>query len=320
MAVVTRSRDRGQLILVAGLTVAVILVVLVLLLNTVIYTENLATRGIDSGAGDAIEYRSTVVGSVEELIERENEHYDEGRPPADGVETGIEEIDGTLSERHLERGTIAEIRSSQIRTDESSPRIWQNDSGAFTDAAGGAGWTVMTEATEFERFVMTATPDEYTENSEPFRIDIGGWSMEIEVIEVEVQDEEGNTVIEERIVVTVEGEELSIYEYGYEEAPLRIDLVEGSIETDGGSEDNDIETPTPGGDELRYTNGDRVVGTFELHATGTASESDLTEYDGGSGGDPYYTYPVASVDLGIHYETSELRFATEETIVPEGEP
>ncbi|MCL7418278.1 MAG: hypothetical protein M8354_10625, partial [Halalkalicoccus sp.] len=65
--------DRGQLILVTGVTIAVILVALVVLLNTVIYTENLATRGIDSGADDALEYRATVVGSVGELIEYENE-------------------------------------------------------------------------------------------------------------------------------------------------------------------------------------------------------------------------------------------------------
>ncbi|MFC7080626.1 DUF7261 family protein [Halorussus caseinilyticus] len=39
------GRDRGQLILVTGLAIAVMLVALVLLLNTVIYTQNLATRG-----------------------------------------------------------------------------------------------------------------------------------------------------------------------------------------------------------------------------------------------------------------------------------
>lgn len=314
MASVTRSHDRGQLILVAGLTVAMILVMLVLLLNTVIYTENLATRGIDSGSGDAVEYRAIVVGSVEELIERENDHSKEGHPPDEGVMAGIVMIDGALSERHLERGVIAEIHSYRIQTDESSPRIWQNASGTFTDAGASAGWAVVTEATGFERFVMTVTPDEYTENSEPFRIDIGSWSMEIEVIEVEVEDEKGNTVIEERIVVTIEDTSLSIYEYGYEEAPLRIDLVEGSIKTNGGSEDNDIETPTPNGDELRYTNGDQVVGTFDLQANGAAEESNLTEYEGGSGEGPYYTYPVESVDLTIRYETSELRFVTEETV------
>jgi hypothetical protein len=137
MVAVIRSRDRGQLILVAGLTVTVILVMLVLLLNTVIYTENLATRGIDSGAGDAIEYRATVVGSVEELIERENEHYYAGNPPEVGVEMGVGMIDETLSERHLERGTVAETRVVSVLVDEDSPRIWQNESKSSLVPRGG---------------------------------------------------------------------------------------------------------------------------------------------------------------------------------------
>jgi hypothetical protein len=313
MAAVIRSRDRGQLILVAGLTVAVILVMLVLLLNTVIYTENLATRGIDSGAGDAIEYRATVVGSVEELVERENEHYDAGDPPEVGVEVGVGMIDETLSERYLGRSTIAEVRSFNVVADESSPRIWQNESRVLTDAEGRSDWTVMTEATEFDRFEMTVTPDEYTENEAPFRIDVDDWSMEIDVVEVTV-GEEGNTVTEERIVVTIEGEETSIHQYEPGAAPLEIDLAGGSIEADNGSEHDEIEPPTPDRDPLRYENGDRVTGTFELHATGTQNGSDLTEYDGGSSEGPYYTYTVESVDLTIHYETSQLRFVTEETV------
>lgn len=311
MASLTRPRDRGQLILVAGLTVAVILVMLVLLLNTVIYTENLATRGIDSGSGDAIEYWTTVVGSVGELVERENEHYDAGHPPEAGVEAGIERIDATLSERYLGRGTIAEIRSHRIEIDESSPRVWRNESGAFTDAEGDVGWTLMTEATGFERFVMSVTPDE--ENGATFRVEVGDWSMTIETVAA-IDD---GVVIERWIEVTIDGEQEATYEYGFEETPLEIDLVEGTIETDGESETTNIEPPDPNGQELRYANGDQVTGTFELHATGSPNESNLTEYDGGSGESPYYTYPVESVDLTIHYETPELRFVTEEIISTE---
>lgn len=312
MASVSRPRDRGQLILVTGLTIAVILVMLVLLLNTVIYTENLATRGIDSGGGDAVEYRATVVGSVGELIERENERYDESYPPEEGVEVGIEETNGMLSERYLYRGTIAEARSDQIAVDEASPRIWQHESEEvreFTSAGEDpdADWEVMTETNEFERFVMTVDPDEFEEDSEPFRIEVGDWSMEIDV-----EFENGS---EDQITVAIDEEEPT-YEYDYEEAPLEIDFVVGSIETDGESED-DIDAPEPNGGELWYKNGDQATGTFDLRADGTAAEDNLTAYDGGDEEDPYYTYPVESVDLTLHYETSELRFVTQETITAE---
>lgn len=60
MAAVTSDDDRGQLILVAAIGLAVTLVALVLILNSAIYTENLATRDIDSGASDAITTRGDV--------------------------------------------------------------------------------------------------------------------------------------------------------------------------------------------------------------------------------------------------------------------
>lgn len=307
MAPVSRSRDRGQLILVAGLTVAVILVMLVLLLNTVIYTENLATRGIDSGAGDALEYRATVVGSVAELIERENEHHDEGYPPSEGVEEGVGEIDGVLSERYLYRGTIAEIRANEVLADETSPRIWQSESKEFTSAEGGSGadWIVISQANTVDRFVITiesiegwVDENETGNSNERLRVvaDDSVWTLEVRANE--------NSEFE----VSVNGNSET-----YDVEALDIDLITGEISYDGNEIDS-IEPIPPESDTVRFENGDTTTGTFELHATGTPNESDLTEYDGGSGEGPYYTYPVESVDLTIHYETSELRFVTEETV------
>lgn len=301
MASVTRSHDRGQLILVAGLTVAVILVMLVLLLNTVIYTENLATRGIDSGAGDAVEYRATVVGSVEELIERENERYDEGYPPSEGVAVGIEVIDGMLSERHLERGTITEMHSSQVVIDEGSPRIWQNESGTLTANGGESDWTVVTNVTDTGSFVLTVDSiDAWVNGGDNERLRIVVDDPETEsswILKINASDSAAYEV------VVNDSEPLS-----YQTDSLEIDLVSGTI-----NENPEFSPPTESG-TIEFRNGDTTTGTFELHATGTASESDLTEYDGESGQDPYYTSLVESVDLTIRYETSELRFVTEETV------
>jgi len=66
------NRDRGQLIILTGLIVAVTMVAMVLLLNTAIYTENLASRGADQSGREAVEYRATVVDGVGELIDEEN--------------------------------------------------------------------------------------------------------------------------------------------------------------------------------------------------------------------------------------------------------
>lgn len=64
--------DRAQLILVSGLTIAVTLLVLVVLLNTVIYTENVASRGMDSGVGDARSIHETIVDETGGILAEAN--------------------------------------------------------------------------------------------------------------------------------------------------------------------------------------------------------------------------------------------------------
>lgn len=311
MAALNRpGTDRGQLILVTGLTIAVILVALVVLLNTVIYTENLATRGVDAGGGDAIEYRATVVGSVSELIAEENAHYDEEEPPVDGIETGIETIDETLSERHLTRGAVAEtrVKDGGNSVTNGSAIIWQTDDRGFINNEETDNWTVATDVTDTERFVLTVdSVNPAAGNEEPFRLVMDDWSMEIEVA--------GENETDGVNVTIKNASTTAIYEYGTDEMPLEVDLVDGTIESSDPTELRTIDPVPPSSvSQIGYENGDRATGTFELRSDGTPDGTNLTEYDGRDGSDPYYTHTVERVDLVIHYETTELRYTTEATV------
>jgi hypothetical protein len=159
------------------------------------------------------------------------------------------------------------VRYDEDDINEGSSIIWQSDSREFTSAGEepDSDWTVVTDVTDIERFVLTIDPDEFTEDhNEPFRILVGGWSIEIDVMEVEAENNDGNeenesgddgnggteeneeTETEERIEVTVdiEGEEEARYDYE-NDAALEIDLVEGTIEIDDEVEEDGLETPTP---------------------------------------------------------------------------
>jgi uncharacterized protein YkuJ len=126
--------------------------------------------------------------------------------------------------------------------------------------------------------------------------DDGVWSLEIHASE--------NSGFE----VRVNGDSKT-----YETESLDIDLVAGEITYDG-SETADIDPIPTDTDTIEFENGDTTSGTFELHSNASPTESNLTEYDSSSSEGPYYTYPVESIDLRIHYETSKLRFVTEETV------
>lgn len=65
------SYDRGQLILITGLVIAVVLVSTVLILNTAIYTENLATRSTGDDTSEAIEFQNVVIDGSTEILQNE---------------------------------------------------------------------------------------------------------------------------------------------------------------------------------------------------------------------------------------------------------
>ncbi|WP_231741260.1 hypothetical protein [Halorubrum sp. CBA1125] len=67
-----RGADRGQLMLVAALVVAVSLLTLVVLLNATIYSEAVATRGVEAADGEALEVRAAAVEGTGTLIDATN--------------------------------------------------------------------------------------------------------------------------------------------------------------------------------------------------------------------------------------------------------
>jgi len=114
-----RDANRGQLLLVAGLVMAVSLVALVVLLNATIYSENVATRGIESADGEALEVRATAVEGTGSLIDATNR-----KAAADGdgygatetaVEEGVAELDTHLARTYAGRGGVAHLTADSLR-------------------------------------------------------------------------------------------------------------------------------------------------------------------------------------------------------------
>ena len=101
-----READRGQLLLVSGLIVAVSLVALVVLLNASIYSENVASRGIEAADGEALEVRAAVVEETGARIDAANGN---GTTNGTEIEAGIDDLDRNLSGRYASRGGIAVV-------------------------------------------------------------------------------------------------------------------------------------------------------------------------------------------------------------------
>ena len=157
MADVSR-RDRAQMLLIVSLLIASVLVGLALVVNSAIYTENLATQETSSEAEWVAENRQLAANDLQELIDKSNAAVTDDDFTA--VENGYTD-DLAVWNRSLERQYQRTGRFVGCRPNETieGTRIQQtNASRNFTaggSAAGKAEWTLVNDTTRAGEFEMT---------------------------------------------------------------------------------------------------------------------------------------------------------------------
>jgi len=141
MASFDGESDRGQLLLVTALTLAVMLVTVALLLNTAIFTENVATRDTTADGSEAIELRGEAVDAVGGVIETEN-RVGSGDP--DNVEAAVDAMGPLVDRERARHGTVATLRVNESAPTTPGSLLRWNESGgprAFDDH--GSNWTFV---------------------------------------------------------------------------------------------------------------------------------------------------------------------------------
>lgn len=147
--------DRAQLLTVVGVVLAVTLVGTAMVANTVIFTENLATRETTRSMEDTAEYRIATNESLKQAINRINQH----NPSVASHSTLITNFTSAVDtqERILQRDVAGEgtaLSLSVVSTTEGT-RLRQTDSSrGFTSNSGGSDWTLATDISETDRFTM----------------------------------------------------------------------------------------------------------------------------------------------------------------------
>ena len=165
--------DRGQMILLMGVVLAVMFVALALLVNAAIYTDNVATRGGDP-AGEALEYQNGVVDSTAGLLAAEND----GGTTAGEVTPAIGNVSEHHRRYHLRRGAAAETSVDTV-----NEGLFINES----DVSGFGNWDVSADSAR--EFDMTLNTEEM-DNETFFYIDLGPEQLEVN------KTSSGNLVIE----------------------------------------------------------------------------------------------------------------------------
>ena len=332
--------DRGQIILIAAFALAVTFIALALIVNSAIFTENLASRGETGGSDDALEVRAMVEASVGEAIAGANVHNTTSTTTlGDGVKDGIAETTDQLELQHVTSGALVDV-SLVSGSPVNGSRIAQNESGGrtFEDNAmsGDAEWAVVTRvephsdrynATRAFRMNVSALPD----SGDAFIVTANGtdgeptWEMRL------YSDSDGDVDAGEDVTVEVttpSGSERCTHEA--EHPYVHVDVTGGTVAGEpcdalqrgfydgGGTSVFDGRFAHGVGDErynITFENGGEVVGNYSLvtRSTGANPTPNLNTNVGAS---PYVTDAVYNVSVRFAYETSAVRYETRIRVAP----
>jgi len=309
--------DRGQLLLVTGLAIAFAIVAIVLLLNTAIYTQNLASRNPSPGADDALQYRQEVVDGTGGIVDHENfEEYaysDESDLRTD-VRNGVDHLATQLTRQHAERGTSTSVSSVTLSEGD---LVRQTDLNRdFTGAASNGNpedWDVAITATDARAFEMTVKDDRLESASvgsfgDAFRVQVSDGTDRWQMF---VYEDGGD------ITVAVKNDTSAAVE------ACRTSDDEATISLSKGTLDGSncpklewakgVSTPYTVG----YENGHNAEGAYEFVVRdGGFLGFNPNLNDGPGSSSPYRVPAVYSVQMDLGYRTAQVEYEATVTVAP----
>lgn len=145
------DRDRAQLFLVTALVLGVILVTLALLLNSAIYTGNVATRDLGPDATDAVHYEQAAEDATVRRLQTVNQEHNESYDALhENFTDGMTNWTDAADTHHVAGGTLVDSQATEISN---GSRIIQEEETNFTDANNASHWTIA-NATNARNFTL----------------------------------------------------------------------------------------------------------------------------------------------------------------------
>ncbi|WP_248897566.1 DUF7261 family protein [Haloplanus halobius] len=304
------DQDRGQLILVTGFAIAVTIIALVLLLNSAIYTQNLATRGTDIGADDALAHRDTVDENLWPVIEAAANNDAEATTRAEveaNVTARLERFDVTAAQPHLARGASTDVTVTGF---DDGMRLRQTDtSRQLTSDSLAPNWTLVDSTNDVRQFELNTTgglAQTSTPKNESFRMVVNGTGGD--QWRVYVYNDSTPTLAVKNGSSSINKDICSDVVTG----PPRVNPVAGTV--------NGVDCPALSFGEgtsppyrIGFVYGNRTTGTYDAIVNGTTVAS--SNFD--SHPTSPYTLPVVyGVETRLSYQSAELTYRSQGKTTP----
>lgn len=317
------TRSRGQLVLVAGLGIAVVFVALALLLNTVIYAENLATRGADPGGGEVLAYQQAAVSGGEGVVAHANEYNYSGYDAVNRrVAADVRAWSANASRYAVLDAGAASVTLVNVTN---GTTIAQDQHRQFVNETGDRDWRLAADVTGVRRFELNVSrsslhsrsgvfPDASTLlGSGAFRVSVSNASASVDVA-VFRDTASGDVVVQ---TVNASGDVTGSCAVDADHA--RVDLTEGRV---GGEDCDALDVPgVEGAFEVAYENGDQVEGVYGLvvdeERSDVVAALGTDPYEAHGSGVPYAVPGVYSATLRVSVATPSVTYEGNVTAAPE---
>jgi len=324
--------DRGQILLVAAFALAVIFVAMALIVNSAIFTENLASRGETAGSDGALSMRADVTENVGEAVEAANRN-DDGSVSA--VQASIRNISRQTGHQSARSGRVVDVA---YQSGKEGARIYRANDSNFTNAAGDARYQLVGNVSRVDEgngtraFVIEASSITATSTS-PFEIRVQNstasgnanswrtriWNAGGDTVHVQTVKNDGGTTVEDCEVTKDSPGDV-----------IRIDVTGGTID----GEECDALLTAPSGEnfhfgagtgvtpgtadtyDISFANATEITGNFSMVVYEGPKDLELLSYasDGPKSNTALYEVTVAYTHL-----TADLRYETDVRVAT-GEP
>jgi hypothetical protein len=321
--------DRGQLFLVGALSLAVLFVGFALLLNTAIYTENLATRNTDPGTDPSISYRAAAEDAARGILIRENRN---GTDPTwsentQWFESGIEEWSDSTG---LHAARRARVASMTVESTNGTRFQQTNASRNLTNRNYADDWTLGNNPSAVRDASVTVNRDSLPGTNRSNLVGpTGGFDDPYTVAfddtdggntwHVYVYDDTDNGVDDVTVLVSDGTNDQACTHTG----PVAvIDISNGSINGTPCSAFDLLDLPDDAVDDedidLRFENGDQATGAYDIKvAEGADVSTNVYDNEGDADGAAFVTAIIYDADVTITYESTDVSYQTTVRIAPE---
>lgn len=290
--------DRAQIILVIGLVLAVMFVALSLVLNTAIFTENLATRSNDGVSDGAIEFHHDAIASTQDAIEYANAN---DATLEASVENSVRDYN-RLSLNHSARN--GKVTNVTVNRTYEGRHIWQATDSTFESSNPDEDWTLANDVSGTREFRMNVEPTsactdlsncffvEFDDGSDPMRMYL-------------------NLTDDNHAKVSVENSTVSQSCEG-DSSQVSINITAGTISGDSCSAFSLLQTVEKPYD-IHYRNAANATGTYDLTVNSTSLPANYGIVDS----EPQSEVVLYSVWIDITYNHPDLRYSNTVEVTPE---